>query len=189
MNKQEQITYYRVGLGKINKEDFTYINTTSLQVSSVVAFMDVMGYDYNPIYNHTFTARHTYSRNCGFKGCDIISFNTAVGLHDSEWVKTYKEGYFAPTFKVQRKMDGVSYNKSFFVDAYTISKANAARIVQRVYVHASKNGQLKAYKDQIKFANVYFEDLFLRPMLKKQESQDEFNMFVARAIDLGMFEE
>lgn len=164
MNRKDQLQHYKQGLGKINQEDYTYVDTKQLQIRSVIEFLDVLGYDFYQAFNSTFGARY----GAGFKGCEIISFNSAVNLHDSIWCQTPQEGYLSPHFGFVKKMDGGYYDRTFWLDAYTFNQAQAAKLVNRVYIHCTKHGLLKAYKQQVSFVDSRYEQLFLQPLIEKE---------------------
>lgn len=165
MNYHQRLQHYKQGLGKISKEEFNYSNTKYLQVRSVVEFMDVIGYDYHP-YNDTFVFQELYNRDLGFKGCQTLSFLTASNLHNDQWTKgNFTNGYLVPEFSFVPKMDGGYYETTFKIDAYTLNKAKAAKIVEQVFIHASNHG-FKCYKDQVKLCDESYEALFLNPIIK-----------------------
>jgi len=165
MNRKEQLQHYKETKGSpINTEGYTYVDSKQIQIRSVIEFMDALGYDYYPAFRSTFGAKY----GCGFKGCEVISFNTAVKLHDSSWIKTIDGVNFVPEISRIGKLTGCYYEKCFQIDAYTLTKAQACKLVERVYVHCTKNGLLKAYKNQIKFIRPEFEQQFLKPILGKE---------------------
>lgn len=162
LDKREQLQHYKDTKGlPINQEDYTYVDSKQIQIRSVIEFMDVLGYDYYPAFRSTFGARY----GCGFKGCEVISFETATKLHDWIWTTSSAPHLFVPKFSFVNKMDGGYFEKTFETDAYTLTKAQACKLVERVYVHCTKNGLLKCYKNQLKFVNIHYEQLFLNPLL------------------------
>lgn len=165
MNKRDQLQHYKETKGSpINTEGYTYSDSKQIQIRSVIEFMDTLGYDYYPAFRSTFGAKY----GCGFKGCEVITFNTAVRLHDSSWTKTIDGVNFVPEISRIGKLTGWYYEKCFQTDAYTLTKAQACKLVERVYVHCTKNGLLKAYKNQIKFTNIHYEQQFLKPIVDKE---------------------
>lgn len=165
MNKQERLQRYQITKGcKINQEEFNYSNTKYLQVRSVVEFMDKLGYDYYP-YNDTFMFKNHHQ---GFKGCNTLSFLTATRLHNDQWTKgNFNNGYLVPNFSFVPKMDGGYYETTFKIDAYTLNKAKAAKIVEQVFIHASNHG-FKCYKEQVKLCDESYEALFLNPIIETE---------------------
>lgn len=165
MNKQQQIQHYKDTKGSpINQEDFSYVDSKQIQIRSVLEFMDALGYDYCPAFKSTFCARY----GGGFKGCEVISFNTAVKLHDSAWNKTSDGFSFVPEFSKVNKLGGGYYDKTFKVDGYTLQKARACKIFCRIYLHCTKNGVIKSYKNQVQFAFPFYEQQFLNPILDEE---------------------
>lgn len=165
MNKQHQQKYYQITKGrKINQEDYAYVDTKQIQIRSVIEFMEYLGYDYY-MWDHTFAKQEW--KGAGFKGCETLSFITACNLHNSEWAAT-TPGYFAPTFKFVKKLGGGYFDSTFFVDAYTLNKAKASKIVCQVFLHSSKKG-ITCYKHQVKWADSAYEALFLKPIIDKEE--------------------
>lgn len=164
MNKQQQIQHYKDTKGSpINQEDFTYVDTKQIQLDSLVNFADALGYCYYPIFNHFYRESYTY-----FKGCEILSVSTMVNLHNSEWIRTNNPGYFSPTFKFVKKLGGGYFDSTFFVDAYTLNKAKASKIVCQVLLHSGKKG-ITCYKHQVKWADSSYEALFLKPVDKEAQ--------------------
>lgn len=150
MNKQQQIQHYKDTKGSpINQEDFTYVDTKQIQIRSVIEFMEYVGYDYY-MWDNTFAKQEW--KGAGFKGCETLSFITACNLHNSEWIQTNNLGYFAPTFKFVKKLGGGYFDSTFFVDAYTLNKAKASKIVSQVFLHSGKKG-ITCYKSQVKWTD------------------------------------
>lgn len=165
LTKQEQQQYYRDNKGqKINQENYDYSDTKQIQIRSIIEFMSELNYDFYPAFNSTFAAKY----DCGFKGSEVISFQTAVKLHDSQWTVSSEPHLFVPKFSFVNKMDGGYFERTFETDAYTLTKTQACKIVERVYVHCTKNGLLKAYKNQIKFVRPEYEQQFLKPIVDKE---------------------
>lgn len=165
LTKQEQQQYYRDNRGqKINQEEYDYSDTKQIQIRSVIEFMETLGYDYYPAFRSTFGAKY----GCGFKGCETISWSTACKLHD--WQCTASSAYlFVPKFSFVNKIGGGYFEKTFEIDAYTLTKAQACKLVERVYVHCTKNGLLKCYKNQLKFVRPEYEQQFLKPIVDKED--------------------
>jgi len=165
MNKRDQLQHYKETKGTpINTEGYTYVDSKQIQIRSVIEFMDALNYDYYPAFRSTFAAKY----GCGFKGCETVSWSTACKLHDWQW--TSSSAYlFVPKFSFVNKMDGGYFEKTFETDAYTLTKAQACKLVERVYVHCTKNGLLKAYKNQVKFVRAEYEEQFLKPIVDKEE--------------------
>lgn len=171
LTKQEQQQWYRDNKGqKINQEEYDYSDTKQIQIRSVIEFMDALNYEYYPAFRSTFAAKY----GCGFKGCETISWEVAVKLHDWQWTTSAATHLFVPKFSFLNKMDGGYFEKTFEIDAYTLTKAQACKIVERVYVHCTKNGLLKCYKNQIKFTNPCYEEQFLKPEIAWNEVLDDF---------------
>lgn len=165
MTKQQQQQWYRDNKGqKINQENYDYSDSKSVQIRSVIEFMSELNYDYYPVFNQTFGARYKE----GFKGCEVISWQTAVKLHDASWMRTQSEYILVPEFSSVNKWGGGYYERTFQVDAYTLNKAQAAKIVERVYIHCTKHGVLKAYKDQVQMTDQAYQQQFLKPIIEKE---------------------
>jgi len=163
MNKLEQTQHYKDGLGPINQEDYTYVDTKAIQIASLNAFAAALGYWSNPFTN-SFHAEDYQ----GFKGCPTISFSTMVKLHDANWMRGTPEYNLVPEFNFVNKLAGGYYEKTFQLDAYTLNKAQACKIVERIFIHCTKNGVLKCYKSQVQFTDSAYQQMFLKPLIEKE---------------------
>lgn len=165
LTPKEQLQHYKDTKGQpINTDEYTYVDTKQLQIRSVIEFMSELSYDFYPAFGQTFAARY----ECGFKGCEVISFNTAVKLHDTNWMRSNPYYLCVPEFSFVNKLAGGYYERTFQIDSYTLNKAQACKIVERVYVHCTKKGLLKSYKNQVQFTDSAYEQLFLQPLIDKE---------------------
>jgi hypothetical protein len=55
----------------------------------------------------------------------------------------------------------------FHLDAYTLNKAQAAKIVTQVYLNGGRKG-VSCYRDLVKFVDPAYEELFLSPVIREQ---------------------
>lgn len=146
------------------------VDTKHLQMKSLIRFADELGYDfYTPAVWNTFVRRNRE----GFKGCEYIRFNTMVELYNKEWVESsHKEGYLFPypggchTFTIGNPLK-LDSNSPFHVDVDTLAYAQASKLVEQLYLNGGRKG-IKCYRNQIKFTNPTYYDLFLVPLIKEQ---------------------
>jgi len=158
MTPKQRRQHYQITKGrKINQEDYTYVDTKRVQLNSLISFMTALGYDYCPSFNNTFAARYKE----GFKGCEILSLNTAVNLHNAVWENVPDLKVIAPKFSFVRKFGGGYFPSTFFLDTYTLNMATGSKIVSKVCLHSGKNGVLLCYKQQVRWVDTRYEDLFL----------------------------
>jgi hypothetical protein len=149
------------------------IDTKDLQMKSLREFMEVLGYNYYPLYK-SFLAKAFE----GFKSCLILSVNTAVKLHNSNWIESYQQaGYFMPTLgnkKTYSSSLGIKLrldaSSPFLVDAYTLNKAQSAKIITQLYLNGGVNG-VSCYRDLVKFVDPVYEELFLSTLIREESSK------------------
>jgi len=164
MTPKQRRQHYEITKGrKINQEDYTYVDTKAIQIASLNAFGQALGYWSNPFTNSFHAEGHHF-----FKGCETISFNTMVKLHDATWMRGVPEYNLVPEFSFVNKLSGGYYEKTFQLDAYTLNKAQACKIVERIFTHCTKNGVLKTYKHQVEFTDSDYQQLFLKPLIEKE---------------------
>lgn len=123
---------------------FVEQKTKYLQIRSVCAFMEVFNYYLGvdgKFYNNT-----TYKEKPIFQGCETVSFQTAVTLHNRNW-------------RI-REIIGVDEGV-FKIDPYTMNKAQAAKIVQQVFLQGTKHGGVKCHKHLVKFTDPAYQYMFL----------------------------
>jgi hypothetical protein len=136
-------------------------DTMNIQLASVDALASVLGY-YRGLDNKYIECREFYAGR-GFKGCEVISLNTMVKLHNSLWCKSVVGGYYFPAaFPEVIGMDGVLVRQSpFMLDGYTLNKALAARIAEKVFIQCNKHGVVTCHKHLLKLADDSYYYLFI----------------------------
>lgn len=130
----------------MNNEEFVAQDTKYLQIRSVCAFMEVFGYKLmfnGKFYHEAFF--NMYKVKPTFKGCNNISFNTAVKLHNGSYTDWHGDKFRAP----------------FETDKYTFNKARTAKIVQQVFLQGTKHGQVVCHKHLVKFTDPSYQYMFL----------------------------
>ena len=137
-------------------QDFIPQDTKVTQIQSLCAFMEQLGYrlhvdgkfyceDYFEYFNKVEPT---------FKGCRVISFNTAVRLHNSWWDS------FNYNFKAV-ECESFPEGSAFRTDAYTYNKAKAAKIVNKVFLQCTKHGRVVCNKHLVKFTYYNYHYMFL----------------------------
>ncbi|MNQ60614.1 hypothetical protein D3C85_748980 [compost metagenome] len=131
-------------------QDFTPQDTKAIQIQSVCAFMEVLGYTLHvdgKFYADTFWDYHKGGRSRPtFKGCEVLSFNTCVKLHNG--------GY--------TDWGGHNFREPFVTDKYTFNKARAAKVVQQVFLQGTKHGNIVCHKHLVRFVDPSYQYLFLK---------------------------
>lgn len=124
-----------------NEDVFVAQDTKSIQIRSVCAFMD--NFDYYLGVDSKF-----YNKNIKpyFKGCEIISFRTAVMLHNRNW-KLWQ------VLRVEPRV--------FKMDQYTLNKAIASKIVHQAHLQSTKDGSILCQKHLVNFADPMYQYIFL----------------------------
>lgn len=122
---------------------FVEQKTKYLQIRSVCAFMEVFNYYLDvdgKFYNNT-----TYKEKPVLKGCETISFRTAVMLHNFENIDWH----------------GDNFREPFNTDKYTFNKARASKIVEKVFLQATRHGSIICHKHLVKFCDPFYQYIFL----------------------------
>jgi len=169
-------------------------DTFAIQLKSLWSFANYLGYEFTSLGidgakpNSFFYSG--YKKDVPFKSCEVINFMTMVKLHNTSWVHSsryaghlfpYPGGVHTATTGQPLRLDS---NSPFHVDAYTLNKAQAAKIVTQVYLNGGKGG-VSCYRDLVKFVDPVYEQLFLSPIIEQtKESQD----YVAKHIS-NLYEE
>lgn len=125
-------------------EEFIPQDTKHLQIQSVCAFMEVFNYHILP-YGTFVTQGLSGWKNPAFKGCKIISFNTAVRLHNFESIDWH----------------GDNFSEPFSTDKYTFNKARASKIVDKAFLQATRYGSILCHKHLVKFTDPAYQYIFL----------------------------
>jgi len=119
-------------------------DTKYLQIESLLRFGEELGF-----YGMLFSPSNFYSEH---KGIGIISFHTLVDLYNNSGPK------YCLDFHGQRRN-----NTAFALDEYVWTRANAAKIVNRVFLQASKKtGEITCHKHIVNFCHPSYEKLFLK---------------------------
>lgn len=136
-------------------------NTMNIQLASIDVFISVLGYWKGP--GNNFHAEYSLGVAHGFKGAETLSMNTVVKLHNSLWCKSIKDGYYYPeSFPEVVDIGGALVRQSpFMLDGYTLNKALAARIAEKVFVHCNKHGVVTCHKHLLKLADESYYYLFI----------------------------
>jgi hypothetical protein len=136
-------------------------NTLAIQLASIDAFISVLGYWKG--LDNKFCTEYTLGTPHGFKGAEILSMSTVVKLHNSLWCKSVVGGYYFPAaFPEVIGLDGALVKQSpFMLDGYTLNKALAARIADKVFVQCNKHGVVTCHKHLLKFADDSYYYLFI----------------------------
>jgi len=136
-------------------------DTMNIQLASLDAFGSVLGY-YRTLDNKYIECREFYAGR-GFKGCEVISLNTMVKLHNSVWADSLFLGSYFPTaFPEVMGLDGTLVSQSpFMLDGYTLSRAKAAKIAQKVFAQCNKHGVVTCHKHLLKLADDSYYYLFI----------------------------
>lgn len=137
-------------------QDFTPQDTKGIQIQSLCAFMEQTGYCLhvdNKFYYHDYF-EHFHTTEPTFKGCRVIAFNTAVRLHNSWWDSF---NYNSTAVECESFQEG----SVFRTDPYTYNKAKVAKIVNKVYLQCTKQGQVVCNKHLVKFTCYSYQYMFL----------------------------
>lgn len=146
-------------------DEFIEQGTQHIQQASVAAFASALGYYESA--QHQFVESKEYGLSKGvFKGCATIDYNTMVTLHNAK---------DRPSYMLQTYWDGLNNGKKvvimagkaqhnklpFQLDAYTLRRAQACRIVEQVFLQKRKNGAILCHKNLVKFIDQEYQYLFL----------------------------
>jgi hypothetical protein len=136
-------------------------DTMNIQLASLDGFAHVLGY-YRTLDNKYIECREFYAGR-GYKGAEVISLNTMVKLHNSVWCKSVVGGYYFPAaFPEVIGLDGALVRQSpFMLDGYTLNKALAARIAEKVFIQRNKHGAVTCHKHLLKLADDSYYYLFI----------------------------
>lgn len=141
--------------------EFVVKDTLAIQLSSMDAFAHTLGYW--RATDGQYVTNREFGVELGWKGCEVISFNTMVKLHGSIWYKSLKKGFYYPECHPEiEDLDGNLVQAScFMTDGYTITKALNARIVDQVFLQRTKHGGIVCHKHLVKFCDYSYQHLFL----------------------------
>lgn len=128
----------------------TIINTEFLQLRSLIAFANALGYEYNPFpleckgfYSYLPENRHR--RN--------VSFHTMVNLHNGYYVDWH----------------GGRYRDPWEFDSYRFIQAQAAKIVRQVkLIHNKKTNTIKCQSQIVEFVREEYAYLFLPSIFENE---------------------
>lgn len=139
-----------------NGKEFVPQDTKDLQIRSVAAFMEVFNYlrHIDGKFYHESYWDCPRRWNPTFQGCQIISFNKAVRLHNETW---WTHGDFL--VKGDRFLWGES--RVFKTDYYTYNKAKSVKIVQKAFLQATRHGEILCHKNLVKFVDPFYQYVFL----------------------------
>jgi len=136
-------------------------DTLAIQLASTDAFAYVLGYWKG--LDNKFCTEYSLGVPHGFKGAETLSMNTVVKLHNSLWCKGVVEGYYYPAaFPEVIGLDGTLVRQSpFMLDGYTLNKALAARIAEKVFIQCNKHGTVTCHKHLLKLCDESYYFLFI----------------------------
>jgi hypothetical protein len=125
-------------------EDFDSkpLDTKYIQLKSVVAYMECLGYLYSGKYFYQMNLNFT---NSAF---NTISFRNAVLLHNQALYDNHGKHLRFPWYELG-------------LDKYKLNKAKACRIVQNAKLQSKKNGDIVVQSNLVKFVDESYYDLFL----------------------------
>lgn len=113
-------------------ETFTPVDTTDMQLQSVIGFMRGLGFDYFP--GDSKLARRFYYIK-GKTDKSIVSFRTAVRLHNSNWYVSREK----PMLVVPEEFNKMSNTAAKWVFTLPeVRSAIGAKLVQRVRLQLNK---------------------------------------------------
>lgn len=133
-------------------------DTLSIQLDSLDAFSCVLGY-----WNNKFYTEYTLGVAHGFRGCETITMNTMVKLHNAVWLKSSKKGFYYPEYYPEIVgVDGILVRQSpFMLDGYTLERALAARISDKVFLQCDKHGVVTCHKHLLRLIDSSYYHLFI----------------------------
>jgi hypothetical protein len=136
-------------------------NTLAIQLASIDSFISVLGYWKG--FDNKFCTEHTLGVAHGFKGCEILSMGTVVKLHNSLWCKSVVDGYYFPAaYPEVVGLDMTLVRQSpFMIDGYTLNRAKAARVAEKVFIQCNKHGVVTCHKHLLKLADDSYYYLFI----------------------------
>ena len=142
----------------MSNEEFVAQDTKDIQIQSVCAFMEQFNYLLHidgKFYSNTFWDWEKGKREEPyFKGCEVISFNKACELHNSDWSLVDASGESC-------KVEATYMSDVFNTDTYTLNKAMACKIVQQVFLQCTKYGRVVCHKHLVKFVCESYQYMFL----------------------------
>jgi len=109
-------------------------DTKLLQLQSLVAFMNELGYRYD---SYTRKFHDLFNR-----GTEVVRLKTAVELHNNPAILTCN---WHP----------------FYADRYTYIKAYHSRIVRKVKLQSDRKGNIKCQSSKVEFLEFEYYDLFI----------------------------
>ena len=139
------------------KEQVEIKDTKILQLQSVDAFMVELG------YKRTKDGKRYEFAYPVKTGERFISLRTAVELHNTEWMydeatKLYYPSLYQHPFKVTLKPN---VDSPFKLSPYEYHKSQSRKIVSRVSLQQTKNGDLKCQKNLVEFMAPFYFEQFL----------------------------
>lgn len=119
-------------------------NTTALQLQSLDAYMDALGYE-RSAFSYGYELKYPVK-----SGEKFIRLNTAVMLYNYSWDLRLNGKYSCNYLSFLLELDSYSY-----------TKAEARKIVDQVFLQCTKHQKLITQKHQVRFVNSDYYDLFL----------------------------
>ncbi|WKC57450.1 hypothetical protein EPA3_033 [Pseudomonas phage vB_PaM_EPA3] len=127
-------------------EEFQLLDTSAIQIRSVIQFMDALTYK----FNYTTGCFETQTREV--KHISKLSFNTAVRLHNLYLVPgstMTQHGFWAPA--------GCGYRSAEFIDLVVspelMAKAQASKIVKTAKIQKDRKGNIHIQSMMVEFPN------------------------------------
>lgn len=140
------------------------VDTFTMQLASVDAFADAIGYE-----------RCAHSTSFVFKypsktGEEFVSYQTMVKLHNALWVYDEDDKVLYPhNVKIIREngkymhkdVADKPFTKVFKLSPYEYRKADSRRIVERVKIQADKHNVLHCQSNEVEFMSPWYFDQFI----------------------------
>lgn len=124
-------------------------DTFGIQLTSLDAFADALGYKRN--------LRGQYESDKEDNvGTPIVSFNTMVKLHNSQWYYDIDKKVYVPEPYFWRAKKYV-----FKLDPYKYRKSDSRRIVNKVKIQADRFGILAVQSHVVEFVAEFYYEYFL----------------------------
>ena len=139
--------------------------TFDIQLVSLDAFADALGYKRDCLFRNTYTFQYPVNT-----GEDFVSFSTMVKLHNAFWDYSGEDEVYYPS-KVQILRDKGEYvgkwavenpfTKVFKLSPYEHRKAQSRKIVERVKIQENKHNILVCQSDDVEFVAQWYFEQFL----------------------------
>lgn len=140
----------------LTSDNFTLYDSTKVQLLSLVNAMENIGYRFDRFYNIFHNPDH--------KAASIISFYTAVRLHNCYWTRVGDYGWI-PDFH----FFSMSANKSpFRLTSYQINIFKAHKIVETVHLQKTKQNMLRPVQHLVKWVDEDYYSAAFKDYFKEE---------------------